>query len=255
VALLTLLALLSTASPVAADRAAETTDRHAMPVAAADQPEIMAFPTPEDAIREYLAGVADADVDRILRATAVDEASEGFRLDLLTDRLRSFIPFTTMAPAEYPFFADVNRASQSARVLGQVRNLAYGLLSDVEIDGAPVLDVDKAWAESFVGQVDPSRLSSLAIAEIRFSDAEFEDDTRYLASATTQASIYGADEQTERLVLFSFDGDLYDIGFTLLRYGDDWKVFSQNAPLVGTSALGTARPTTADEFDRQTRGD
>ncbi len=42
------------------------------------------------------------------------------------------------------------------------------------------------------------------------------------------------------------------IGFTLLRYGDDWKVSSQVSNLAGTSLLGAALPMTPDEYYRQT---
>ena len=66
------------------------------------------------------------------------------------------------------------------------------------------------------------------------------NDARYLENAARLASIYGADESTERVALFSFEGNYYYLGFTLLRYGDNWKISSQTSPLAGTSALGTA---------------
>ena len=114
--------------------------------------------------------------------------------------------------------------------------------------------MDREWAEAFVSQVDPERLAGLEVVDIRFPDAEFEDDPRYLENAAERASIYGADELTERLALISFEDQLYDVGFTLLRYGDDWKVLSQVSPLGGMSALGTARPTTAEDFELRTSG-
>ena len=222
---------------------------------ATEQPGSAGFPTPEDAIRHYMAGVAQADVSKILEASAIGEMSTGFRFDLLADRLKAFVFPSSLAPADYPFYADMNRTLQSARVLSQVQMLAYSLLSSERMDGSVIAPVDKARADAFVQAVDPARLAGLTVADIRFSNARFEHDTRYLANAAAMASIYGADELTERLVLLSFDGKYYDIGFTLLRYGGDWKVSSQVANLAGTSALGTAQPTTIEGFDLMTSGD
>ena len=49
-------------------------------------------------------------------------------------------------------------------------------------------------------------------------------------------------------------GQYYYVGFTLLRYGSDWKVSEQVANLANTNALGTAQPTTVEEFNRLTIG-
>jgi hypothetical protein len=218
------------------------------------QPESAAFPTPEAAVREYLAGVAAADAGRILGASAIDEMAAGFRFDLFTDRLRAFT-LHSMAPADHPFYVQVNRAQQTAEILRQAEMLTYSLLSDVEIDGSTIAPADKAWAEGFARQVDPSRLSDLTVVDVRFPDASLENNTRWLDNAALQAAAYGADELTERLVLFDLDGKLYDVGFQLLRYGDTWKVASQNSNLAGTTVLGTARPATLEEYQLETSGE
>ena len=48
--------------------------------------------------------------------------------------------------------------------------------------------------------------------------------------------------------MLSFEDKDYLLGFTLLRYGDSWKVTYQTSNLAGTSALGTVEPTTPEEF-------
>ena len=226
----------------------------ASPPPANGQPATAGFATPEAAIREYLAGVADADVDRILGASAIDEVSTGFDFTAWVDRLQAFVP-DALGPAEYPFYADINRALLSQRILRKVQMLAFGLLSGETMDGSVIAPADAAWAETFTGRVDPARLADLGIEDIRFSNARFEHDERHLANMAKLAALYGADELTERLVLFSFEGQLYDVGFTLARYGDDWKVFDQVANLANTDPLGTARPTTVEEYERETSGD
>jgi len=209
------------------------------------------FATPEDAVREYLAGVAAGDVSRILAASAVDEASAGFAFPAFIDRLKGFPP-TSLGPSDYPFYAEINRAELTERILRRVQMLAYGLLSGEEIDGGMIAPADRAWAEEFVGKVDPSRLAGLTIEDIRFSVPGLQDDARFLDTMAKMAAVYGADELTERLVLFSLDEQLYDLGFTVARYGDSWKVFDQVASLAGTDPLGTARPTTVEEYQQRT---
>lgn len=212
------------------------------------------FASPEEAITAYLGGVAAGDLEQVLAASAIKEMASGFRFDLQADRLGAFLPVISLGPADDPLFVALNEARQTASLTQQIQLFTYDLLSDATIDGTVIAPVDAAWAETFAAQVDPARLAGIAIEDIRFSNAELEQNERYLENAARQAAVYGADEQTERLVLFAFEGDLYDLGFTLLRYGDGWKVASQVAPLAGTSSLGTARPTTAEDYDVTTSG-
>jgi len=62
--------------------------------------------------------------------------------------------------------------------------------------------------------------------------------------------VYGADESTERVALFSFEGQDHYVGFMLLRYGDNWKISRQDSPLAGTNALGVPQKTTPAEFKK-----
>jgi hypothetical protein len=222
------------------------------PASAQDDPSLA---TPEDAVREYLAGVAEADAERILGASAIDEAAEGYDFVANTEALRAFLPFQSLGPSEYPLSVEANRAQLTSRVLSWVQMLAYGLLTGEEIEATGIVPADRAWAEAFVGQVDPARLAGLEVMDIRFPDADLQADERYLELSAAQAARYGADELTERLALISFEDQLYELGFTLLRYGDDWKVFSQISALGGTSPLGTASPTTAEDFEIRTSGE
>ena len=153
---------------------------------AGDQPASTAFLTPEDAVRAYLAGVATASTTSILEASAIAEVAAGYRFDLMAQRLGAFSFPTDLAPAEYPFFADVDQARQTARILGQVQLLAYSLLSGEPIDDKPVVPVDKAHVEAFERSVDPARLSGLSVMDVRFPDATFAHNAKYLANAAAQ---------------------------------------------------------------------
>lgn len=213
------------------------------------------FSTPEEAIVEYLAGVADQDVQRILGATAIDEVSEGYQIAGAIDRLHGFLPVTMPAPAEYPFYADINRAFNTNRILRQALMLSYSLLSDVELGGDPITGVDAQWGAVFVDDVDPSRLSNLEVVDIRPADASIMSSDWYIELVARQAALQGADEHTERVVLIEFEGDLYGMGFTLARYGDGWKVHQQTSAVAGFSSSGAAVPTTVERFERFAAGE
>ena len=63
------------------------------------------------------------------------------------------------------------------------------------------------------------------------------------------AATYGADEGTDRLALISFEGGHYAIGFSLLRFGGEWKVNTQSSAIAGTSNWGVPARTTPEEFE------
>jgi hypothetical protein len=216
------------------------------------------FKTPEDAITHYFAGVAQSDVQKIKQACAIDEMSEKFKFDQYAERLRAFLPTQSQAPAEYPLYVEANKLQLSSQIFNRVKMFAYSLLSNEEVDeGATVvLDADASTRmKQFIQDVDPKGLAQLELKKIGLPNKTLMSDARYLENAAKLASIYGADESTERVALFSFEGNDYYLGFSLLRYGDNWKISSQTSPLAGTSALGTPQPTTVEEFEKMINGD
>ncbi len=225
----------------------------ALPVGSSAQAGAAAA-TPEDAVRAYVAAVGAGDVDAILATTAVDEMAERFDFQAYSERLRSIPVAYSLAPSQYPMFATMNRYQQAALILGQVRNLAYGLLSDETIDGSIIAPADAARIEAFVAAVDPSRLAGLTVDDVRVPEPDLATSERYLAHTATTAAIHGADELAERLALIELDGQTYGLGLTLLRYGDAWKVSSQSSALANTTSLGTAVPMTRAEFESITGG-
>ncbi len=210
--------------------------------------------TPEEVVAAYVAGIAAGDADAILQASAVEEMATGFDFTAFTERLRAMSLATSLGPSEYALFRDANRYQQAALILSQVRNLVYGLLSGEEIEGRLIAPVDAERIAAFVAAVDPARLSGLKVLEVRGPDPEFASDERYLDNIARMAAVYGADELTERLALIELDGSTYGLGFTLLRYGDTWKVSSQQSVLARTPVFGTAEPMTRAEYDERTGG-
>ena len=225
------------------------------PIATAqEQTSDVSFKTPEEAIAFFMQAVAQGDVPRIMQASAINEMSEKFRFDLYTDRVR-ILMIQSPAPSDYPFYAEINRAQFSWQMLSQVKNLVYGLLSTEKgmLDGQPV-PIDTEGTIKFMKEVNPERLAQLQVMKTGVPDPEIAYTERNLDNWSKQAQIYGADELTERVVLFLFEGDYYYVGFTLLRYGDNWKISSATSALGGTSTLGTPQKTTEEEFQQLISG-
>ncbi len=205
------------------------------------------FSTPEAAMRHYIDGVRRNDVDAIAAACAIEEMAHGFQFEQQTERLGMMNPLLLPLPPDYPFYAALNAADQRAQCLRYARMLALSLLSTEAFDGRPILDPGAERVAQFVRDIDPQRLSGLALE--RTGAAPMIEDARYLENAARQARIYSADELTERVGLLSFEQGHYLIGFTLLRYGDEWKIMSQVANLAGTSALGTVGAIAPESFN------
>jgi hypothetical protein len=212
------------------------------------------FATPDAAVTQYLAGVAQGDASRIVAACAIAEKSAGFSFGLYVDRLKAMMLYQSLAPAEYPFDVEINKALETSRILGQVKILTYSLLSTEQLDGSTIYQADKARADKFVTEVNPARLADLKVIAIRLSSPALQTSAKNVANMAAMSRVYGADEMAEWLALFSLGGKDYLVGFTLLRYGTNWKVSDQVANLAGTSSLGTAEPITVEEFDRLTSG-
>ena len=108
----------------------------------------------------------------------------------------------------------VNQAQQTTRILSQVRNFAYALLSDEDIAaGTPIQGVDAERMRKFITDIDPARLATIEVKRIRPPSVPAASETRYLENSGRIARIYGADEYSERLVLFAFEGSDYAMGF------------------------------------------
>lgn len=216
---------------------------------AAGQTDSPIFQTPDEVIAHYVEGIARNDVNRILQAAAGPELGESFQFDRSVERLGGVMMLMqSLAPSGYPFYAEINRSHLSSQILSQVKLLAYSLLSDEEVDGSSLFEVDAERVKRFIAAVDPAGLAGMEVETIALPNETLMNDERYLKNMALMAAVNGADEATERVALLSFAGRHYVIGFTLLRYGETWKISNQSSPLAGMNSLGTPGEITADEF-------
>ena len=216
---------------------------------APNQTSDVAFKTPEEAITAYLEGVAQGDFRKILQACAINEMSEKFKFDLYIDRLKAFVPSQAQSPANYPFYVELNKAQLSSQISTQVKFLVYGLLSTEEVSAGNTILMDVERANIFIKAVDPKRLAQMEVKKIDLPSKTLMSSAKYLEMASQTARMYGADESTERVALFSFEQNYYFVGFTLLRYGENWKISSQTSPMSNISSMGDPEKITVEGFE------
>ncbi|MFN8465670.1 MAG: hypothetical protein U0X20_08980 [Caldilineaceae bacterium] len=78
------------------------------PTAVPDASPSLIYSTPEAAITAYLDGVKQQDITAIFAASAIDEPAEQFDFQAYANRLQAMPLVTSPAPAEYPFYAEMN---------------------------------------------------------------------------------------------------------------------------------------------------
>lgn len=220
------------------------------PVATPDQGTNVAFKAPEDVITHYFEGLAQSDIHKILQACAINEMAEKFKFDLYTERIGGFETVLSLSPTDYPLYIETNKAQLSSQVTNRVKMFTFGLLSpEIGAEGSGFSRLEAEQVTRFIQDVDPQRLAGLELKKIGLPDKTLMSSAKYIENAAKIAEIYGADESTERVALFSFEQNYYYLGFSLLRYGDNWKIGSQISPTAGISTLGIPEQTTVEEFE------
>lgn len=207
------------------------------------------FPTPEDAIRHFVAALAENDFEKAVQAFAIDEYADGYDFNGMLDRLKALMPMTQMAPSEYEMFAEINKASALSTLANQTKMMVYSFFVP-EVKGGTTMYVggDREDAQAFAEAVDPGKLKNLKLLRIDPPVQHILNSEKNVENFTKMAVVYGAEEMTERIVLYELDGKLFLGGFGLLRYGEGWKILRLNSILANLSSFGTVEETTAEGY-------
>ncbi|MCB0126546.1 MAG: hypothetical protein KDE58_30020, partial [Caldilineaceae bacterium] len=140
----------------------------------------------------------------------------------------------------------------TAQILSRVKLLTYSLLSEEPVADAAPIRIDAARSTHFLTAVEPQRLATLTVEQIALPNVTVMASELYQENTARAAAVYGADEWSERMALIGFAGDTYLLGFTVVRYGESWKISEAVSPLAGTNPLGAAEPLTVAEFEGMT---
>lgn len=198
--------------------------------------------TPEEAVENYMLGIIEGNLDAVLDASARRDIARKYEFVRYVQRLRSLPVYQALMPPNDDFAVELNEARSEAQIASQVTTFVWSLLARgmVDVETGISGPLDEAWAADVVPLLDMSRLGGIELTEIAPPDPQIMASERYQENAATIAEVYGADEYTEMVATFTFEGNEYQVGFQLLRYGDQWYVLSQSSPLAGTPGSGAA---------------
>lgn len=211
-----------------------------------------AFSKPEDVISHFVGALSENDLQKALQACAVEEYGDGYDFAGMLDRMKALMPIQQMAPSEYGLFAQMNKITAMATLVNQMKMMVYSFFVPEVKEGKPMYVGGSADdAKKFAEAVDPGKLKNLKIVRIDPPRQDILNSEKNVENFTKMAVLYGAQEMTERIVLYELDGKMYLGGFGLLRYADGWKIQRLNSNLAGLSAMGTVEETTMDAYASQ----
>ena len=241
----TALAVIALGSPLAT-----TADSSAPPSAPpSTTPAATAASTPEATIERFVSALANADVEGVLKAWAIDEAASGFDFTKRAEVARYFLPLTDLSPNTSPMYTEINRQIMRGYALNTVRMMTYSLLTDVPLEPNGIAKWDAAKAAEFAASADPARLRGLKMLD---SKTVREPARYHERQVESTAKVFGAEDVTERVTLIELDGKTYAFGATLLRYRGEWKIFQGSSPLAAFNSMRGAVPMTRAQFDELT---
>ncbi len=213
------------------------------------QGETPVFSKPEDAINHFVAALSENDLQKALQACAVEEYAQGYDFAGMMDRMKSFMPIQQMAPSEYGLFAEMNRITAMGMLVNQMKMMVYSFFVPEVKEGITMYVGGGAdEAKKFAEAVDPGKLKNLKLLRIDPPMQNILYSEKNIESFQKVAKFYGAQDMTERIVLYELDGKIYLGGFGLLRYGDGWKIQRLYSNLAGSSVAGTVDETTMDAY-------
>ena len=235
---------------------------HAAPAAEAprypDVPEV-GFQTPEEGVSYFAAALKKGDVAALMKAFAINEQADNFDFAQSLKRLHKFFPPLGLWPPNRKMHAGLNRLVLSGRAAGQIRALSCSLLTSKAISDSsqyPKIDTDEqapAAAAAFEAAVDPASLSKLEVVQVAQVSLSKDLSAPYLKTVDALMTQFGCQDLQDRVVLYRLNGGDFLGGFKFAKYAGQWRIIGLNSEIGGTSADGSATPTSLEDFGKLTR--
>ncbi|WP_026793313.1 hypothetical protein [Pleomorphomonas oryzae] len=208
------------------------------------------FKTPEEAVTGFMEALKKQDFEAILATTAVDRMSKGFDFVAQAQQAKVIVPYHAM-PTSDPFFISVNKAIYAGQLARNIQYFTYSLMAKNALqEGKTYVIADQPTAAmDMFNAVQAKRLSELSISKIGTPSPEKVNSERQQRLFSQHAKIFQGDAATERVALLSFDGLDYLIGFSLIRYGDDWLIEEMMSRIADIGFFEPAKRITPDEFE------
>lgn len=133
-------------------------------------------------------------------------------------------------------YPDLNAASILGNFSRRTKMLVFSFFVTKGLDGKPIVPVDRAYAEAFELAVDTQKLGHLRLLRVDLPRKAILESDKNAENFSKTAKLYGAQEMTERIVLYELDGRTFLGGFQLYRYASGWKICSLHSNLAGLPA-------------------
>ena len=183
-----------------------------------------------------------------MSACAIHEQAEGYDFSGFVDRMKMHTPILNLAPSTNDLYRELNSASVQGNFANQMKMLIYSFFITDGLDGRPLMPADRSYAEAFETAVDAQKLANLNLIRIDPPMKTVLEITRNIENFTKMAKLYGAQEMTERIVLYELDCHTFVGGFGIYRYAHGWKICRFYSSLAGTTATGAVQPATLQEY-------
>jgi hypothetical protein len=212
------------------------------------------FLSPENAVEFFITAVTEMDMDAALSACAINEYAEGYDAQTVIENVRMISP-NMAAPNQYGFYRAMNQTAILGSAAMLLRNFIYNFVESEALhtifDGEwyRLQDDPEREAQEFVESVDPSFICELTIVSIDLPQPELFNSEPNQKNIEQMAGYYGADDITDRIVLYELGGVYYYSGFQLARYGETWKIIRLVSPIANCPAYGSAQQITREEYD------
>jgi hypothetical protein len=216
-------------------------------------PKSGSFKTPEDAITNFVSGVASNDLEKAFASFATQHVVEGYNSAAYAKRTLVLQLERDRIPSNDPFFAQLNSASETAQHAHQIKMMMYSLISSEREsagDGRTVRDKDGARTAKLAKSLDPKKLASLRVQQMKPIPGEKDPKLAAVKKIEKErASVVGADDERAYLVLYEFENKPYLGGVTMQRFGTTWNISSLDSQLSRQSLSGALKPSDINEFN------
>lgn len=210
------------------------------------------FDTPEEAVLNYVAGLRDLDLAKILRSFAIETLAEK---ETLKNKLMRITAYNPMLLPQFPDDNGLLRAVNAELMKNDIvtrlsRSLFIYLHPDQEETlGMSVPLTDEAAVDAFIAGYDLSALEafrSIDLDKVEFVDPDLLTEGKYSAEFNQNTLerlrvVYGADEITDRAAVFTVGDEQYIVMPGLVKYGDRWFICSLQGNLSMILGIDTYR--------------
>jgi len=194
------------------------------------------FATPEEAALQYLSGLKERNVEKMLRAFAIETYVENYDLELALEQMGVWmINMNAGLPGEIEMYNQLNAYLYYGTQVQSIRNGLLAFQWEGSRDPFGVISVNKdfesvAAAYDFLCSDRSERLET--ISDIEFVDPlTVVDNTTPLTSERALAKQdqirqrMGADELAYPCAMLKMDGSDYCFTCSAARYGDRWYLY------------------------------